>query len=664
VRVVSRLPRGVRTIEHCWIAVRDGCRLAARVWLPEDADAAPVPGILEYIPYRKRDLTRARDEPMHTYFAGHGYAAVRVDVRGSGDSEGALGDEYSDQEIDDGLDVIAWIAAQPWCTGRVGMIGKSWGGFNALQIAARRPPALGAVITVCGSDDRYADDAHYMGGCLLNENLVWGSVLMAVAALPPDPALVGERWRPMWRERLEAGVFFPALWLEHQRRDAYWQRGSVCEDYAAIACPVYAVGGWADAYTNAIPRLLARLGVPRKGLVGPWSHNYPHNGLPGPAIGFLQEALRWWDRWLKDVDTGVMDEPMYRVWMGGRWVAETSWPSPRIVPRRWTLNAGRLDERAQPATRLACRSPQSVGAAAGDWCSVGAADELPGDQRDDDARSLTFDSAPLREPLEVFGAPRVVLDVALDGAAGFVAVRLNEVFADGRSVRVAYGVLNLTHRAGHEHPEPLEPGARYTVAIPLGDVAHAFAARSRLRVAISTSYWPIVWPSAEASTLTVFTGTSVLELPVRPARAEDADLAPFAAPESAPPLAYAELRPARSERTVHRDAATGEVVQAAESEGGGFGSAGPSRIAAIDLEVRHVMRRRYAIRDDDPSSARAMIAQTFELARGDWAVRVEVDVSCRAGKDEFALDATVAAYENGAPVFTRRSARRIPRDGV
>src|SRR5215510_13093020 len=187
-KIVDRFPHNVRVIENCWIPMSDGCRLAARIWLPVDAETTSVPAILEYIPYRKRDFTRARDEPMHRWFAAHGYAAVRVDVRGSGDSDGVLRDEYADEELADGEAVIAWIAAQPWCTGAVGIMGKSWGGFNALQVAARRPPALGAIITVCASDARYADDSHYMGGCLLNENLTWGCVLTTFNALPPDPA--------------------------------------------------------------------------------------------------------------------------------------------------------------------------------------------------------------------------------------------------------------------------------------------------------------------------------------------------------------------------------------------------------------------------------------------------------------------------------------------
>jgi uncharacterized protein len=166
-------------IENVFITLSDGCRVAARIWMPKGAEAAPVPAILEYIPYRKRDGTRTRDEQQHAYVAGHGYACVRVDLRGSGDSEGVLTDEYLDQELTDAEDVISWIAAQPWCAGSVGMMGISWGGFNALQVAARQPPALRAVITVASTDDRYADDVHYMGGCMLGDNLSWASTMFA-----------------------------------------------------------------------------------------------------------------------------------------------------------------------------------------------------------------------------------------------------------------------------------------------------------------------------------------------------------------------------------------------------------------------------------------------------------------------------------------------------
>ena len=664
-KVVTAFPRPVRRIEHCWIPLPDGCRLAARVWLPEDAGTSPVPAIVEYIPYRKRDFTRARDEPMHHYFAGHGYAAVRVDVRGAGESDGVLLDEYSEQELGDGVAVIDWIASQPWCTGAVGMIGKSWGGFNVLQIAARRPPALRAVITVCGSDDRYADDAHYMGGCLLNENLTWGSVLLASSALPPDPALVGERWRALWLARLDHAVLFPEVWLRHQRRDAYWRRA----DLERITCAVYAVGGWADAYTNAIPRLLAGLTAPRKGLIGPWAHVYPHTGAPGQAIGFLQEALRWWDRWLKGIDTGVLDEPLCRIWMqsspdgAGRWVAEATWPSPRITPKRHALAPGRLEEAGGPEVPVEWRSPPSVGLAAGDWCCFGGED-APTDQRDDDAGSLTFDSAPLGERLEILGAPVAVLALAVDRPQALLAVRLNEILPDGSSVRVTYGVLNLTHRASHEHPEAIEPGRRYRVRVALNHIAHAFAAGSRLRLALSTAYWPVVWPSPQPVTLTLFTGASGLELPVRAPDPGDDRLRPFEEPEGAPPASYVELRPRRVERTVERDGAAGEIVYAVVTEGAEFGAGGQGRIEEIDLELEQSSVRRYRIQERDPLTARAEVVHRMGLRRGTWAVTVESHAWFSATEEAFELRARLEAFEGDTLLRSRTWDCRVARDGV
>ncbi|MFP4033745.1 MAG: CocE/NonD family hydrolase, partial [Desulfococcaceae bacterium] len=314
-KTVHHFPHGVTVVENVWIPMPDGARLAARLWLPDGAETTPVPTILEYIPYRKRDQTRARDDANHYYFAGRGYAGLRVDIRGSGDSEGVLADEYLAGELEDGLRILEWIEKQPWSDGKAGMIGISWGGFNGLQIAALAPPQLKAVVTVCSTDDRYADDIHYMGGCLLGDNLSWASVMFARNALPPDPEIVGGRWRRMWRRRLEESGLWLDNWLRHQRRDDFWKHGSVCEDFSAIQCPVMAVSGWADGYSNAVFRLLEGLSVPRKGLVGPWSHKYPHQGVPGPAIGFLQECVRWWDRWLKGEENGAETGPMLRVWM-------------------------------------------------------------------------------------------------------------------------------------------------------------------------------------------------------------------------------------------------------------------------------------------------------------------------------------------------------------
>ena len=380
--------RRVRTIANTWIPLADGTRLAARIWLPDDAEADPVPAILEYIPYRKDDGTATRDAIMHPWFAGHGYAAVRVDQRGSGDSDGVMLDEYLPQEQDDALEVLAWIAAQPWCTGRVGIIGKSWGGFNGLQIAARRPPELGGVISVCSTDDRYATDVHYMGGCLLSSDMLpWASTMLAFNARPPDPAVVGERWRELWLERLEATPPYAHAWVAHQRRDAFWKHGSVCEDFGAIQVPVYMVGGWQDAYTDAVFRFLSGYGGPAKGLVGPWGHLYPQSGAPGPAIGFLQECLRFWDDCLKGRETGVHDEPVLRVFMQdwvdptsappaerpGRWVAAPAWPLPDSPPRVLHLRADQVLG-AQPGDEAehTIAGSQLTGLQAGPWCGWGA----------------------------------------------------------------------------------------------------------------------------------------------------------------------------------------------------------------------------------------------------------------------------------------------------
>jgi putative CocE/NonD family hydrolase len=671
---IHRFSHGVRVIENCWIPLSDGCRLAARIWLPANAEAAPVPAILEYIPYRKRDITRARDEPMHHYFAGHGYAAVRVDLRGAGESDGVLLDEYSQQEHDDALEVITWIARQPWCSGAVGMMGKSWGGFNSLQVAARRPPELKAIITVCSTDDRFRDDAHFMGGCLLNENLTWGSVLMSYNAYPPDPELVGERWRDMWRERLEHAVFFPELWLGHSRRDDYWKHGSVCENYGAIACPVYAIGGWSDAYSNAIPRLLAALKVPRKGLIGPWAHLYPHDGVPGPAIGFLQEALRWWDHWLKGVDTGIMAESMLRVWMQesvppkpsqknrpGRWVAETQWPSPRIGPQRHWLDANGLNSAPTDEARLDIRSPQTTGLSAGEWCGFGAPGEAPPDQRADDGCSLTFDSEALPERVEILGAPVVTLEISADQPVAFVAVRLNDVAPDGASARVTYGLLNLTHRDGHEYPKFVTPGRRYQVTLALNDIAHAFPAGHKVRLAISSCYWPIAWPAPQPVTLSLFTGKSYVDLPVRPPDPRDAALLPFEPPECAAAEAT-EHRPAALKRIVERDRATNETVYTIGSGGSELATPKLVRIKAIDLEIGQAMLKRFRIGDDDPEMAQAEIIHKTWFRRDQWQTRVETRTRLSSTADEFLLEADLEAYENEARFFTRSWSRRIKRE--
>ena len=654
--------------------MRDGARLAARIWLPDDAERDPVPGLLEYLPYRKDDGTAARDAIRHPYFAGHGYASIRVDMRGSGDSDGVLYDEYLPQEQEDALDVLRWIAAQPWCTGAVGMFGISWGGFNALQVAAHRPPELKAVITLCSTDDRYADDVHYMGGCVLAcEMLSWASNMLADNASPPHPHLAGDRWREMWFERMENSPPFVETWLRHQRRDAYWKQGSVCESFADITCPVYAVGGWADAYTNAIPRLLAGLTCPKKGLIGPWAHNYPNAGRPGPAIGFQQECLRWWDHWLKGEDTGIMGEPMLRAWMQasvppaagyaelpGRWVSEPAWPSPHIGESSLWLNApGELAGESAEEQPVECAGTLAHGQDAGVWCPYGANGDFPLDQRAEDGRSLCFTSAPLEEPQEILGYPEVTLTLSADRPRALVAVRLCDVRPDGSSLLVSRGLLNLTHRPDHETPERLEPGRRYTVSVRLNVAGHSMPAGHRWRVAVSPDYWPWAWPSPEPVTLTLCTGEGCwLALPVRTPRLEDADLPPFEGAEGAAPLTSKMLRAGSRSITVERDVLSGRLRW--------FESAQSSlhRQAVSKIEYGGSSSTEYRVVEGDPLSAAVRCERSVTVGRGDWQTRVETVSTMTADADAFHVTNALDAYEGDQRVFAKTWSATIARDGV
>lgn len=670
--------QSIEEIEHLWIPLPDGCRLAARLWRPRSdgpsSAARTLPVVLEYLPYRKRDFMRARDEAMHRYFALAGFASVRVDLRGTGDSEGVIGGEYTEQELQDGEAVIAWLAARDWCNGAVGMMGISWGGFNALQMAARQPPALKAIISLCASDDRYSDDAHYMGGCLLNENLQWGSILMLYNALPPDPQVVGKDWRRMWHERLEALKPYPAEWMAHPDRDDFWRHGSVCEDYAAIRCPVLCIGGWADGYTNAVLRLLEHLSVPRRGIIGPWAHVFPQDGVPGPAIGFLQEAVRWWRQWLCDENTGVLDDPMLRVWLQdpvpprteyehrpGRWLALPDWPSEKISTRRWHLGDGRLHRQPRKALQFNLTSPQTTGLRGGEWCAFGAEGEMPRDQRPDDGGSLVFNSARLKAPLEVLGEPVVCLHLASDQPGGLLAVRLNDVAPDGSVLRVSYGLLNLQHREGHDRARPLQAGTRYAIRVPLNHIGHRFAAGHRIRLSLSTSYWPIVWPAVSGGMLTIDTEDSGLWLPIL----QDAPTEPvhFHPPVSAPGSRPVPLRPIATRRELNVNLVTNETLYTLSGDGGEFDGAALARIEAIDLEAGYRMSKHYRIREDDALSAVTEMRQEAVLRRDDWDIRVQCETRLQGEAEDYLFTATLTASEDGTVCWQQHWDLRLPRGG-
>jgi uncharacterized protein len=671
-KLIKDLPRRVRRIDHVWIPLSDGTRLGARIWLPEDAEADPVPAILEYLPYRKGDGTAHRDEPRHAYFAGHGYAALRVDMRGSGESGGLLHDEYLPQEQEDALEVLRWIASQPWCTGAVGMFGISWGGFNGLQTAAHAPPELKAVITLCSTDDRYADDVHYRGGAVLAlEMLSWGASMLSFNAIAPDPEVAGTEWREAWFERIDSVEPYEYEWLRHQRRDAYWKQGSVCEDFSAIRCAVYAIGGWADGYSEAIFRLATGLEAPFKGLLGPWSHSFPDDVEPGPAIGFLQECLRWWDQWLKGVDTGIGDEPPLRFWMQepvapaarhverpGRWVAEESWPSAGIEERRlWLGDRVLREEPGAAGPRLEVGTDLLCGIDGGVWCADGSHGEGALDQRGDDGRALAFDSAPLPERIELLGNARVELELESDRPVAQLAARLCDVAPGGASLLVTRGVLNLTHRDGHEHPEPLEPGRRTRVVLELDAIAQAIPAGHRLRLALSPAYWPWLWPAPEPATIAVHAADSSLVLPVRPPRPEDERLTPFAEPEQAPGLEEEKLEPVEGARSVTRDFASGRTELRFD-----WAAGGRYRLVEAGIQAGYWTKTVYSISPDDPLSAEVRCEAVTELGREGWLTRAEVHAVMACDAECFRVSTELEAFENSERVLRREWSFETPRE--
>ncbi len=519
-------PYPVREIEHRWIEMPDGVRLAARIWLPERAGA--VPAILEYIPYRKRDMVRTRDERNHPYFAAHGYACLRVDMRGSGDSEGVMADMYGPAELDDARQVIAWIARQDWCNGKVGMFGTSWGGTASLQAALDAPGPLKAVIANCATIDRYEDDIHWMGGCVLTDTIEWAATLPAILAAPPDKATVGDGWFASWKHRLGNLTFPHESWIRETRRVPYWQRGSIRFETDRLSCPILAIGGWSDRYSNSVmPLVEARPDICR-GIVGPWGHHYPDQGEPGPAIGFQDLALDWWDSWLKREAPEMPDWPALRLWR-----REFDPPQDRLVERNgsWIeigeptvtgeacfhLGDGSLSAapHAEPRELTVPDDPRH-GQCSGDTGYFGRVGGLPLEQTPDDERALCFDSQPLGGDLCTVGHAWLRIDVTPGSLPAQLACRVCDVAPDGRSGLVTRTVVNLELDDDLNTVRGVAPGQRLHVRVKFPTTAYRFAAGHRVRLALGSSYWPLIWPPGRPARSKISTSGARLNFPLQP----------------------------------------------------------------------------------------------------------------------------------------------------
>ena len=648
-------------LEPVWIEIAADLRLSARLWLPADAEARPAPAVLEYIPYRTRDSYRAVDDHWGPQLATRGIAFARVDIRGSGDSDGILSDEYLASEQADAVEVIAWLARQSWCNGKVGMRGISWGGFSTLQVAALKPPALKAIMPMCATDMRFAEDAHYIGGAPGLTNLKWAAGFEAVMAGSPDPAVAGSAWEDVWLKRLKSTPSIAARWLSHDSNDAYWRHGSVGLDYGAIECPVYLVDGWADSYVSSALRLLAGLRGPKKAIVGPWGHIYPDLASPGPGLDWAFEEVRWWRHWLMGEETGVMDGPMLRFYMPyatpaqtqmaeipGRWTSEAAWPSHAIQPRKLYLAAAALAEQAPPAGHLTHVGDKAVGLANPEWIPYAKA-ELAKDQSEDDARSLVFDLPPLQNDMEIVGAPSVSLRLTSDRPIARVAARLCEVTPDGRSWLVSYGLLDLCFRAGlTEPPTPLTPGEPFDVDVRLNATAHRFKAGSIVRLSLSESLWPMVWPSPEVVTLDFTLGAACMTLPVRPAPATEA---PFPIP-----LTHYGFSRGNPALAVNGPDAHGRVRV------DGSWPASASKVDGVGTTLLGFgpdMTLDYA--PADPSSCVWRVSQSSRFKRGGWDAETRVTIEMTADAAAYTIKDTLVGLKDGKVVFERRSTDVIPR---
>ena len=659
----SKLEHQIKVIENEWIALPDGRRLAARLWLPEGF--GPFPAILEYLPYRKRDGTAPRDETTHRVFADNGYACIRVDIAGTGDSEGQFDDEYSEQELADGEAVLNWIESQAWCDKNIGMIGISWGGFNGLQLAYRRPTALKAIVSIASTADRYADDIHFMGGCLLTDNTNWAAQMFAYLSRPADPELRSD-WRDDWITRMENLPEMASDWLAHPNRDAFWKHGSICEDWDRIQVPVLAITGWADAYVNTPTWLVENLKAPTKALIGPWEHRYPHISKLGAADAH-SEIIGWFDRWLKNELNGAEMLPDFRTFMQehfeptkankprtGRWIAEQEWPSENVENHTLFLGEHILND--HPIEKeIQFSTPFNIGQASGYFCPGMRIDnELAGDQAHDDALSCCFDLA-VDSPIEILGRARLNLAFRVDQPVAQIVARLCDVAPDGTSQRISYRAFNLTHHDGHETPNELIPGETYEAEFELNACAHRLREGHTLRLALSTSYWPIIWPSPKPVAIILECKDCTLTLPRRLATHEINAANPDVASDFPTLDAECLREPAATSDT--KINANGCVVLKT------YDDYGKSKDPYHGMINGSSVTMSYSIHPEDPTSADMKSDWKFEFERNDWQVEIETHSRMTCDTENFYLYRKLMAFEGAekTEVLTKEWSSSIPR---
>jgi uncharacterized protein len=642
--------------ERTWITMADGVRLSATLYLPE---VLPAPVVLEALPYRKDDLTVSYSPEYRRLRDEGGYAVARVDLRGTGSSEGVALDEYPPEEQRDLCEVIAWLADREWSSGAVGMYGTSYSGFNSIQLAMERPPALKAIVAIYATDDRYTDDVHYEGGVLKALDFIDYVLYMTpMNALPPVPGVFGDGWRAEWDERVAQSEPWLIRWLEEQSDGPYWRHGSLRPRYEAIECATMIVAGWADGYRNSTFRMFERLRSPKRMLIGPWPHASTQSGLPGPHIDLVPEMIRWWDRWLKDEPNGLDDEPPITFFarrstrpepdlaeMRGEWRSAAGWPLAGGRTENLSLEEARRTG-SGAADELVVRA--DTGWTAHLTCAGLLPWGQPMDQRPDEAFSLTYDWSRAGE-LEILGYPRIEVTVAADRPVAYLVAKLCDVFPDGTSALVARGVLNLTHRESHAEPVALTPGERYTVALDLSATSWIFEAGHRLRLDIAGTDWPNVWTPPEPVTLSVVPDKSRLLLPVVAAhdRLPPPDLPPPRAGK--PSGSGAQGEEPRVEWRIEHDVLARETRYVVDH--------GSSYEAEERGRASESYFGRVAVSTSDPGRARAEGRVRFTLSWPEATVATEARGTLTSDSDHYHLDLELDVFE-GEELRARRTWKR------
>ena len=655
-------------MEEVWIPMPDGVRLAADLYVP--AAAGPqerLPVLLEYLPYRKTE-SRSRNYSLYSYFVRHGYVVARVDIRGTGNSEGQLIPyEYSDQENEDGEVVIDWLSRQPWSSGNVGMFGISWGGFNSIHLGMRNPPALKAILAVDATDDLYQDDVHFMDGVLHVDSWEMSQDLDNARPGAPDYR-IDEAY---FRNRFDTRPWM--MTYKRQQRDGpFWDRTTLKERYDSIRVPTFVIGGWYDGYRDSVPRMLEHLQAPIKAIVGAWHHSFPHNAYPKPQIEWRHEAVRWFDHWLKGLDTGILEEPRFAVYVRqwhppgpyleeapGHWRWEEGWPIERLEERvLYPQPNHTLEPTTSPESIHRLGYVPSIGIEAGGpvmWWG-----DVAHDQRPTDAFSLVYDSEPLESEVEILGLPRVLLKVSANATRANWYVRLSDVAPDGTVTQIAGAGFNGTHRQSAREPQSIEPGEVFPLEIEMHFTSWIFPPGHRIRLAVANAQWPMLWPTPYPMTTSLHLGGSdgsrvwlpVVPYEERPAPSfllpeEDPELPGYESLDEGTTSGYGEIS------SVDRNPQTGEVRVTATND---WGMRYPWGTERSRETITHETS------DDHPENTSLRGEHRLEVELENRTLIWEAELLFRSDLENFYYTYTRRLFENGELLRDKVWRDTIPRD--